>query len=171
MKQNLQQTSAFRAWIALQERERQLVKVMVGFLVLVLLYLLIYSPMIESHQQAKQKMDNAQSTWQWLNKQNDKLASMSGKIKQVSINSQSQLTRYLQQQLARLKLKSAVSSISPINVRGNEGIEIRFTEVSSPRVIRWLSKMEQEGVVAQELSLVKTKKGMVAVKAVFEVSK
>lgn len=167
---NLQQTPAFRSWQALQARERQLVKLMFGVLVLVLIYMIIYAPIMKANQHALQKMNNAQSTWQWLTKQNAKLETTSGQVKQVSLHSQAQLTRYLQQQLARLRLKSEVSSISPINSRGHEGIEIRFANVSSPRVLRWLSKMEQEGVVAQELLLTKTKKGMVEVKVVFEVS-
>jgi len=167
--QTIQQTSAYQSWLNLQPRERTLVKVMVGFLIIGLLYLLVWSPIMSANKQAKQKLNNTESTWNWLNKQNDKLTSLSGTVKQVSIHSQSELTRYLQQQLSAQNLKRNLTSISPLNMRGNQGIEIRFNEVKSPRFFRWLSKMEQEGVVATELSLVKVKKGMIEVKVVFEV--
>lgn len=167
----IRQTSAYQSWAQLQVREKQLLKVMVFFLLLTLIYLLLWSPVIESNSQASQKMQTAKKTWHWLNKQQQKLTSLSGQVKPVNMANQSQLIRYLQQQLARQNLKKSVTETIPLNGRGHEGVEIHFAQVNSPRFFRWLSKIEQESVLAKELSVKQLATGSISVKVVFEVAK
>ncbi len=170
LQQKIEQTPAYHSWQGLQVREKQLVKALLIFLFITFLYMIIWSPIVNGSQQALQKMQNAEATWAWLNKQQQTMPSSSSQVKAVLIKSQSQLTSYLQQQIARQNLKQSVAEIIPINSRGSEGIEVVFNQVNSPRFFRWLSKMEQEGVLASELNLTKLKPGIVSAKVTFEMT-
>jgi type II secretory pathway component PulM len=167
--QKIQQTSSYHSWNSLQVREKQLLKVMAFFLVLAIFYLFIWLPIATNNQQAIKKMHNAEATWQWLNKQQQKTSKFSEQIRPVLINSHSQLTSYLQKQLAVNNLKSSVTEIIPVNSRGKEAIEIKFDKVQSTRFFYWLSKMEQEAILASKLNINKLTTGVIKVEITFEV--
>jgi general secretion pathway protein M len=169
--EEISQTSAYQLWAQLQAREKQLLKLMLSFLFVTLIYLLLWMPVIESNSQAYQKMLTAEKTWHWLNKQQATLTSLSGKVKPANVANQSQLIAYLQQALANQNLKKSVTETIPLNTRGHEGVEIRFAQVNAPRFFRWLSKIEQESIVAKELNIKQLATGSVSAKVVFEVAK
>ena len=98
------------------------------------------------------------------------MQSTQGGVKQVIIDSQSELTSYIQQQIAQQNIKNNVSNISPISSANRRGIQVEFAQVSYPRFFRWLSKMEQEGVLATDLKVERLGEGIVKASVQFEVA-
>ena len=166
----IQQTPAYASWLALQQRERQLVKAMLVILLLATAYYVVWAPIVSSNQQAISKLNNTKNTWLWLNQQQQAMQSTQGSVKQVIIDSQSKLTSYIQQQIAQQNIKNNVSNISPISSANRRGIQVEFAQVSYPRFSRWLSKMEQEGVLATDLKVERLGKGIVKASVQFEVA-
>ena len=166
----IQQTPAYASWLALQQRERQLVKAMLVILLLATAYYVVWEPIVSSNQQAISKLNNSKNTWLWLNQQQQAMQSTQGGVKQVIIDSQSKLTSYIQQQIAQQNIKNNVSNISPISSANRRGIQVEFAQVSYPRFFRWLSKMEQEGVLATDLKVERLGKGIVKASVQFEVA-
>lgn len=167
----IQQTPAYASWLALQQRERQLVKAMLVILLLATAYYVVWAPIVSSNQQAISKLNNTKNTWLWLNQQQQQaMQSTQGSVKQVIIDSQSKLTSYIQQQIAQQNIKNNVSNISPISSANRRGIQVEFAQVSYPRFSRWLSKMEQEGVLATDLKVERLGKGIVKASVQFEVA-
>lgn len=166
----IQQTPAYASWLALQQRERQLVKAMLVILLLATAYYVVWAPIVSSNQQAISKLNNTKNTWLWLNQQQQAMQSTQGSVKQVIIDSQSKLTSYIQQQIAQQNIKNNVSNISPISSANRRGIQVKFAQVSYPRFSRWLSKMEQEGVLATDLKVERLGKGIVKASVQFEVA-
>ena len=56
-------------WYSLELRERQLLKLLTVFVLIVLCYLLLWSPMQSAKIDAQAKLDKAQQEWLWLNEQ------------------------------------------------------------------------------------------------------
>ncbi|HBQ44845.1 MAG TPA: hypothetical protein DD716_04260 [Thiomicrospira sp.] len=166
----IQQTPAYASWLALQQRERQLVKAMLVILLLATAYYVVWEPIVSSNQQAISKLNNSKNTWLWLNQQQQAMQSTQGGVKQVIIDSQSKLTSYIQQQIAQQNIKNNVSNISPISSANRRGIQVEFAQVSYPRFFRWLSKMEQEGVLATDLKVERLGEGIVKASVQFEVA-
>lgn len=166
----IQQTPAYASWLALQQRERQLVKAMLVILLLATAYYVVWEPIVSSNQQAISKLNNSKNTWLWLNQQQQAMQSTQGSVKQVIIDSQSELTSYIQQQIAQQNIKNNVSNISPISSANRRGIQVEFAQVSYPRFFRWLSKMEQEGVLATDLKVERLGEGIVKASVQFEVA-
>lgn len=138
-------------WLALESRERNLLSVLGVFLLLVLLYLLLWKPIMKSQQAAQQKLQNAQNTWQWLNEQvplvEQLSANKSSNIKVV--NSQGELLRLLQRSLREQNLFKDIKSVKGTT----KGAEVRFEEVPAARLLRWLGTLEQRGIVAAKLQM------------------
>ncbi len=165
--QTIQQKPNYQRWRGLQNRERLLIKLMLTSLLLLILYWFIWQPIMIAKQQAQQNLQHSQETWLWLNQQQLNISTNNNTVKAVTITNQSQLINYVQQQISIQNLQNSVEKLTPLNRRN--GVKIQFKQVKSPNFFRWLSKIEQEAVIASELTINKVKKGIINVTVVFEV--
>ena len=140
-------------WIALDARERKLLSFLAAFIALVLLYVLLWSPLMNAQQQAQLKLNNAQQTWQWLNQQVPLVEQQlvpSSQAKASRVNNQNELLSVVQKSLRQQNLFKDIKTVKGVT----QGAEVRFDEVTASRLFRWLARLEQQGVVADELSVV-----------------
>lgn len=138
-------------WLAREARERSLLTALAGFLVVVLFYLLLWSPMQQAKQNAELKLQNAQQTWEWLNQQVP-LVERTGSQNQnnkPAVENQSQLLRLVQNSLRQQNLFKDIKSVKGVS----KGAEVRFDEVSASRLFRWLAELEQKGVSSSDLKV------------------
>ena len=112
--QKIQQTSSYHSWNSLQVREKQLLKVMAFFLVLAIFYLFFWLPIATNNQQAIKKMHNAEATWQWLNKQQQKTSkTVKNKIKKHTDTRITKKQRVLLMPIVKALLKSKSYNTPP----------------------------------------------------------
>lgn len=156
-------------WQGLSARERILVKQLVWVLTFAVLYFAVWAPISDGLNQAQRKQQQAQKDWIWLTQQAEKNVSQQSRVSQVSLSTQSRLTAYTQQQLRLQNIFTYMSRITPINKRTSSGIELYFNLVPAPAFMRWLSKMEKEGLIAHSLEVKPKQTGMIEATVSFEV--
>jgi general secretion pathway protein M len=159
-----------QAWRNLSERDRKSIQWLGAVVGLAFIYFLVWSPVSGGLDKAQNRLDRAQSEWQWLNAQVPKLENQPATPATVLLDSQSRLTAYVQQKLRAHQIFSQLSEIAPINKRNRAGIEVRFDSVKAPHFFAWLSEMEQEGVLVKTLEVKPLKPGLIQAKAEFEVA-
>ncbi len=146
-----------QAWSQLAERERKMLMLLAGFLVLVLFYLVLWSPLHSAYQQAQQDEQRAQQQWQWLSDQVRQNPMVEKQKNGLQYASQSQLMGSLQSSLRKQNLLSFMSTMAP----SAKSIKVDFKEVNAPRLFRWLSELEKQGLVSQQLQINALKPGVV----------
>lgn len=148
-------------WARLSANDQRAVKMLMAVLVLAGSYFLLWQPIQTEHQKALSQLQSAKQDWQWLNSQLPKLAKQTPQSATFAKGSQSQLTQSLQQTLRKLNLAQQVSEIQPVQVGGKPGVQVRFDSVMAPRFLRWLTELEQAGLVAQKLTIKPIEAGLV----------
>jgi len=149
-------------WVSLESREQSLIKLLSLFLALVLIYLVIWSPLQTSKNQAMQQLNAAQQEWTWLNQQIPAVESMrSSQGVQKVINSQSSLMTIIQ---SSLKQQNLFKDIETINGATNGG-KVTFKQVNSSRLFKWLFLIEDQGVKITKLNIKKMSNGLVQASA------
>jgi len=156
-----------QAWSQLAERERNMLVALVAFLVVVLFYLLVWSPIHSANQQAMQSEQRAQQQWQWLNDQVLKYPMVEQQKNALKFTTQSQLMSSLQSSLRNENLLSSMDSMTP----SAKTIKVDFKEVNAPRLFGWLSLLEKQGLVSKQLQINAIKPGIVQASVRFEVVK
>ncbi|GAB6069259.1 hypothetical protein JCM30760_03560 [Thiomicrorhabdus hydrogeniphila] len=149
-----------QAWLSLDAREQMLLKVLAGFLLLVLLYLFIWSPITSHKKQAETQLKNSQQEWQWLNQQvpaAQALQSSMGGVNQIKVTSQNSLMSLLQNSLREQNLFKDVKTLEGVAKGGN----VTFEKVNATRLFKWLSLIEQQGAVPATLQMVWLEPGLV----------
>lgn len=141
------------AWLGLAEKDRRALKGLAGALILAIGYLFFWTPIEVAQQQADKRLAAAEADWLWLNQQLPKLADQQAQIPQVELRSQAQLTQYVQKMLRQLNLVKQMSAIKPQSIKGRQGVQVQFEKVMAPRFFRWLQTLEQQGLVAEKLSV------------------
>jgi len=138
-------------WYSLEQRERQLLKLLAGFILLVLFYLLLWSPLKSAKLEAQLKMEKAQQEWLWLNEQIPLIQQnkASGSVEQTKVENQNQLLGLIQNSLRKQNLFKDIKTVKGIS----KGGEVSFDEVSASRLFRWLGSLEQQGLVADKLQM------------------
>ncbi len=139
-------------WFSLEARERTLLKLLSAFLILVLGYLLVWSPIQQSKLSAQQSLSAAQQEWQWLNQQLPLVQERraSGSVQQtVKVTNQNQLLGLLQSSLRQQNLFKEIKTVKGIS----KGGEVSFEAVKASRLFRWLGVLEQQGVMADRLQV------------------
>ncbi|MGM0541595.1 MAG: type II secretion system protein GspM [Pseudomonadota bacterium] len=154
-----------QAWLKLAQREKQLVYLMVLFLTVVLFYSLIWSPIQNAHNSAKQTLEKSENEWLWLNQQVPLVSQKSQPSLQLDIQTKAGLMSFVQD---ALKSENLMHQMQELQLT-NKGVKISFNEVDAPRLFRWLSYLEAQGVIAKNLQLTPLKPGFTQAQVEFEV--
>jgi general secretion pathway protein M len=154
-----------QAWSKLAQREKQLVTLLVLFLTVVLFYSLIWSPIHTANDRMKQTLEKANSEWVWLNQQAPLVAQPSTKNPQLDIQSKTGLMSFVQEEL---KSENLMHQMQELKLTA-KGVKISFNEVNAPRLFRWLSKLESQGVIAKNMQLTPIRTGFTQAQVEFEV--
>lgn len=137
-------------WLSLESRERQLLQALIAFLIAVLVYLLVFKPIFDNKTAAQQSLNNAQQQWDWLNDQIPRLPKSNAPTKQkLNLTDSNALLAYVQQSLRSQNLFKDVETLKSIS----KGMEVSFESVQASRVFRWLSQLEQSGLVADKVQM------------------
>ena len=155
-------------WQSLAPRERGLITLMLGVLMVFGGYQWGWLPLQHQHQQAQQRLNMAQQQWQWLNQQIPAIQQVQGQLTQqrVQIQSQSQLLAHIQQTLRSQNLTSQMDSIRP----AANGVQVMFSQVEATRFFQWLAVLEQQGLVAERLQVEPVSQGRVKVSLNFRLA-
>ena len=153
-------------WLALEQRERKLLKLMGGFLAAVIFYVAIYSPIMNAQRQTEQALQNAQQQWQWLNDQTPRLQQYGSSSigAKADIKTAGELVSLLQKTLRSQNLFKDVKTLKEIT----NGAEVSFDDVQTSRVFRWLGALEQQGVIADKLQMTRLQEDQAKVKVQFK---
>jgi general secretion pathway protein M len=157
-------------WLSLESRERQLLKLMLGFLALVLVYLLIWKPVQTSKLEAEQKLKASQQEWEWLNQQVPLVKqnlTNSNAPKRSNLTTQNSLLQKLQTSLRKQKLFKQIKTVQGIK----DGGRVSFDEVKASRLMKWLATLEREGLVPSKMQMNSIGVDLVKAKVEFTLSK
>jgi general secretion pathway protein M len=154
-----QQLSA--RWQAMAVREQWLIKIMLLALVLFVIFRFGWQPLQIQQQQAQQRLAIAEQQWQWLNQQVPAIQQAQGQRAEetLKVQTQSQLLAHIQQTLRSQNLMSQMESIRP----APNGVQVMFNQVDAPRFFKWLSSLEQQGLIAERLQVEPVSQGRVKV--------
>lgn len=155
-----------QAWSQLAQREQQMVLGLGIFLILVLLYLLIWSPIHNGYAQAQKAEQKAAEDWRWLSEQVQKHPMQQRSEQTLQFATQSQLMGSIQKTLRDENLLGSMESLTP----SAKAIKVSFKEVHAPRFFRWLSSLEKQGLVSSQLQVTPVKTGIIQASVSFEVA-
>lgn len=164
-------TQINQAWSNLAPRERQILGVLAVFLGVILLYQLIWSPVQTRHQQAQMAAQKAQADWLWLNEQapnvveNTKPTALAGRSGNLVFNTKTALMDSVGQSLRAQNLLRATQGVELTS----QGVKVRFAQVDAPRLLAWLSELEQNGLVASRMELSPISPGITQAELQFDV--
>lgn len=144
-----------QAWSKLAQREKQLGMLLILFLTVVLFYSLIWSPIHTANDRMTQTLDKAKNEWVWLNQQAPLVAQQPTKNPQLDIQSKAGLMSFVQEEL---KSENLMHQMQELQLTA-KGVKVSFNEVNAPRLFRWLSKLESQGVIAKNMQLTPIKAG------------
>ncbi|WP_019557966.1 type II secretion system protein GspM [Thiomicrorhabdus arctica] len=156
-----------QAWSQLAQREKQLVTVLMSFLAIVLFYSLIWSPIHIANEHMKQALENAKNEWVWLNQQAPLVTQSSTKNLPLDIQSKAGLMRFVQEEL---KSGNLMHQMQELKLTA-KGVKVSFNKVNAPRLFRWLSRLESQGVMAKNMQLIPIEVGLIQAQVEFEVAR
>ncbi|RUM92636.1 MAG: hypothetical protein DSZ27_02455 [Thiomicrospira sp.] len=163
---NLKQT-ILQVWKGFSQRDQRAIVVLGGVLLCAILYFLIWLPSEHAKQQAQQKLALSQQKWEWLNEQLPKVAQRAPVLPASTLKTTEALMQFIQTQLREMNL---FQKIEHIETQGQK-VVVDFKEVNAPRLFRWLSQQEQQGLIAFSADLKPLQPGIVTAKVIFEVPK
>jgi len=158
-----------QAWSTLDSREQVLLKVLLAFLIVVIMYLLIWAPITSNKQNAQKQLYLAQQEWQWLNEQVNAINHLP-KNRQNSnsiLKSKEQLITLLQRSLKRQNLFKDIKTIQGIN----QGGKVAFESVNGARLFKWLEQLELQGLVPDKVSITALTPGLVKADIQFKLAR
>lgn len=158
-------------WLGLESRERLLLKIMAGFLILFIAYSFIWKPIQTAKVDAENKRLSALKEWTWLNEQIPQIQMRvqgGGSAQKTEINDQNELLKVLQ---ASLRKENLFKQIKKVQGAGSQGARVTFDSVVASRLMKWLGRLEQKGLVASKLQLTSLGVDTVKAKVEFDLSK
>jgi len=134
-------------WQGLQTREQKILRYSVGFLGLLLFYLLIIDPVYSGRDDAEQRLRSAQEAFSVAQRQAfDLKASSSNPGTSESGSLLTQVESSAQQQ----GLRNALRRLQP---SGNNQIQVSLEGASYDQLMQWLGNLNQQGVRAQRVDI------------------
>ncbi|WP_178863903.1 type II secretion system protein GspM [Thiomicrorhabdus cannonii] len=152
-------------WTQLAEREQRLLKLLAVFLGAMGFYAVVWSPIQQNHVKALQEMQSAEAQWNWLSEQVAQHPAKAGQNQLLQAQSASQLIAVLQKSLREEGLLGFMESMTP----NKRGVWVKFASAPAPELTRWLSLLEKQGLVSEQLQIAPTSVGIVEANVSFEV--
>ncbi|OIP96760.1 MAG: hypothetical protein AUK56_00675 [Thiomicrospira sp. CG2_30_44_34] len=154
-------------WQSLSVKDQRALWILATVLGLAVLYFAVWLPSETAKQQAQQRLQVAQTKWHWLNEQLPKLSAPAAQLPAQKLKDVNGLLQYVQAQLRQLNLYPQLDQMET----RNQKLIVSFKSVESPRLFRWLSQQERQGLVATSVDIQPIKTGMVSAQLIFEVPK
>lgn len=141
-------------WQAMPERDRLALSLLAGFLALVLLYLLMWRPVSQNLQQARDFLQQERT----LN------AYMKANAPQIQTGTDIVQATVEPAQLQGVVTGSAASagvSVERLDSQGDGALQVALQPLEFPRLLSWLTSLEAQGVGVDEASLERVEQGRV----------
>ncbi|MEO2175027.1 MAG: type II secretion system protein M [bacterium] len=131
----------------LESRERLAVNGLIGFVALLLIYTLIWSPANTYYDKGLQNHVRQLSTLQYLRASEQQARASLGKQSRAAVSGQSLLST--------VSSSAQQSGIKPSRLQpeGNNGVSVTFSEVSFNDLIEWLESLQSQGFVVGRISI------------------
>lgn len=142
-------------WQAMPERDRLALSLLAGFLALVLLYLLMWRPISQNLQQARD----------FLQQQRTLNAYMKANAPQIQTGTDIVQATVEPAQLQGVVTGSAASagvSVERLDSQGDGALQVALQPLEFPRLLSWLTSLEAQGVGVDEASLERVEQGRVS---------
>jgi len=143
-------------WLeSLQPRERLIVIVGGITLVFILLYLLIWAPITEYHEEQQLRLQSQQQLYSWIK-------NAAQEVRQLNGSSAGSATRYQNQSISTLAERSARTTgvkafISKIEQSQND-VKVTLSEADFDRIIHWLADLQDKYAISStSVKIEKTK--------------
>ena len=136
---------AVAAWRGLQPRERLLISVAGGFVLLASLYGFLWSPLQRELARLRVEVPKAAEQVQWMRSQ-------TGRIKQLRTAAPTQmntggLLSYIEQSATAYNIKQNIKRVEP---DGANGARVTLDGVSFNSLVNWLANLHKQGAVRVE---------------------
>lgn len=151
-------------WTQLAQREKRLVIGLVIFLVIMVFYSLVWSPIQSQYTQQKSALKKAETEWLWLVEQAPKVE-RSTRSNSLAVHSKTALMDSLQHSLRQQNLLQFTEGLKLTN----RGVKVSFEEVDAPRLFRWVGVLEQQGLTAISMKLTPLSDGLTQAELLYEV--
>lgn len=131
----------------LERRDRLALNGLSGFVVLLLIYALIWSPVNTYYNDGLQNHVRQLSILQYLRASEQQARSSLGKQSRIAVSGQSLLST--------VSSSAQQSGIKPSRLQpeGNNGVSVTFSEVSFNSLIEWLERLQSQGFVVGRISI------------------
>lgn len=153
-------------WMQLATREQRMLGLLGVFGVAVLFYALLWQPLQQQHSAAQQALLSAKAQWEWLSGEVQAHPRQTDAAARLEVKTASQLIAHLQKSLREAGLQPFMETMTP----NQKGVSVRFARVPAPALTRWLSQLEEYGLVSHQLRLVTLGSGLVEAMVQFEVA-
>ena len=155
-------------FLALTQRERNMVQVAALFFILFLLYLIVIEPISSSYIKNKKNVEAATETLAWMHAAAVEVKSLqAGGISA----SRSQGKQFVLSTIDRSAKKSGLASVMKrIQPEGEAGVRVWFENAAFDELIKWLAQIEaKHGLVVNEINIEQTESaGLVNVRVFLE---
>lgn len=154
-------------WQGLSVKDQRALMILAAALGLALVYFGVWLPSETAKKQSQQRLEVAQAKWQWLNEQLPKLSAPAPQLPAQKLRDVNGLLQFVQSQLRQLNLYQQLDQMET----RNQKLMVSFKSVEAPRLFRWLSQQERQGLVATSADIQPIKTGVVSAQLIFEVPK
>lgn len=163
IQQKVLNSPAGQYWLQLAPREQKLLIFLAVFLILFVLYSAIWEPVQQKQREAQQRLQLAQTQWQWLNEQipswekSPYAANSQLNVQKSEFSDNNQLMTFLNQQLAVYKTQTALKEMKSTS----KGVKVSLKSANAVKVFKWLQAVESKGVEIESLKFAKLEQGKV----------
>lgn len=135
-----------KAWfIALTQRERNLVLFMVAVLVLFLFYMLVFEPISSRYEQNKKNVASANVTLEWMRSASVKVKQLGGgKLASPQTKNKKFILGVVDRSVRKSGLDKAMKRVQP---EGNSAVRVWFERAAFDDLINWLATIESKNAL------------------------
>ncbi|WP_321275967.1 type II secretion system protein GspM [Thiomicrorhabdus indica] len=150
-------------WLQLAPREQKLLGFLAVFLLLFILYSTVWEPIQLQKREAQQRLQLAQTQWQWLNEQIPEWKTSSyamastPKAPKSEFSDNNQLMAFLNQQLSVYKTQNALKEMKGTA----KGVKVSLKSANAVKVFKWLQAIEAKGVQIDQFELEQLERGKI----------
>lgn len=145
-------------WALLGERDRRALSVLIPIVILLLLWFGIIAPLQQRHTLAQSQLNAAQNTFQEVVAKAPRLVGQPNTAVAGSTNLNTELRRHAN------RLGITIVGLEP----DGDLLRVRIDEARYSQLVRWLAVLEQEGILADQLTLeARNRPGLVAARVAF----
>ena len=130
-----------KQWLSgLNNRERRIVLAGAAFVLIILLYLMVWEPLVSKRDQLRVSVKAQQSTYEWMQQAAKEIGRISGRGVSVKKHQGSLLGTISNS--AKSALKGA--SLKRVEEDRQQGVRIWIEQVAFDDLIRWLGQIQQQ---------------------------